>query len=468
MRGPGLRLRIFLLFAGLALGGFAAAGLGVWLGWRQLGASPEAASAFVSAAAVAGFGIFGLAAAVWLIFDERVAKPVERLAADLRARAHGGVARDLDGAAAPFLGDLGPAASALARQLSAATLEAAEAVARQTARLSLERDQLTAILTDVPVAVMMVNPAHQIVLYDGQSADLLATEAPPRLNASLFDYVHEGPILAALEELRGSGARRAPVVAETHSGRIYSGHLRALGDNAGYMLMLEPLSPEAERPITYDFDLLHAEATQDQRVARLRALVYVVFDTETTGLDPAADEVVQIGAVRIVNGRIVESERFDMLVDPGIPIPPGSTRIHGITDDMVAGAPKIGEAVRAFHRFCRGAVLVAHNAPFDVGFLRRYGKTEGLAFDHLVLDTVLLSAVLFGGSESHTLDALAERLGVDIDDGVRHTAIGDAVATAKVFVAALAMLEGRGLDTFGAVLQEARRHERIVQDLNHG
>jgi DNA polymerase-3 subunit epsilon len=414
---------------------------------------------------VAGFGILGLTAGIWLLFDENVAKPVERLAADLRARAHGGVTRDLDLGTARYLGDLAPAAAAVSKRLSAATLEAAETVAQRTAELAFETRQLTAILTDIPLAVMMVNPSHQIVLYDGQSAELLEAEAPARLNAPLFDYLKEDAILAALEDLARTGKRRTAVVVESRSGRIYAGHLRTLGDGAGYMLMLEPLSPEAERPLTYDFALIHSETTKDQRSAALRSLSYVIFDTETTGLDPERDEIVQIGAVRVVNGRIVDGERFDTLVNPGRPIPPGSTKVHGISDDMVASAPSVAEAVAGFHAFAKGAILVAHNAPFDLAFLRR-GTGGRFAFDHPVLDTVLLSAVLFGGSATHTLDALADRLQVDIAGNLRHTAIGDAVATAQVFMACLAMLEGRGFGTFGTVLAEARKHERIVQDVN--
>jgi DNA polymerase III epsilon subunit-like protein len=140
------------------------------------------------------------------------------------------------------------------------------------------------------------------------------------------------------------------------------------------MLMLEPLSPDAERPLTYDFALIRSEVTTDQRSAALRALTYVIFDTETTGLDPERDEIVQIGAVRVVNGRIVEGERYDTLVNPGRPIPPGSTRVHGISDDMVATAPTVADAVAGFHAFAKGAVLVAHNAPFDLAFLRRAGR----------------------------------------------------------------------------------------------
>jgi DNA polymerase-3 subunit epsilon len=458
-----LRTRVFLFFAVLGLGAIALTVAGLLLGYRQAAGAPG--SPFVAAGAVAGFGILGLTAGIWLLFDENVAKPVERLAADLRARAHGGVTRDLDLSTAKYLGDLAPAAAAVSKRLSSATLDAADAVAQRTAELAFETQQLTAILTDIPLAVMMVNPSHQIVLYDGQSAELLEAEAPARLNAALFDYLKEDAILDALDELGRTGQRRTAIVAESRSGRFYSGHVRALGDGAGYMLMLEPLTPDAERPLTYDFGLIHAEASKDQRSAPLRSLTYVVFDTETTGLDPDRDEIVQIGAVRVVNGRIVEGERYDTLVNPGRPIPPGSTKVHGISDDMVVAAPGVAEAVAGFHAFAKGAILVAHNAPFDLAFLRR-GVPGGLAFDHPVLDTVLLSAVLFGGSATHTLDALADRLAVDIAGNLRHTAIGDAVATAQVFTACLAMLEGRGFGTFGTVLSEVRKHERIVQDLN--
>jgi DNA polymerase III subunit epsilon len=464
MESLSLRTRVFLFFAVLGLGAIAVTASGLLLGYRQ--SDGTAGSPFVTAGIVAGFGILGLTAGIWLLFDENVAKPVERLAADLRARAHGGVMRDLDLSTARYLGDLAPAAAAVSKRLSSATLDAADTVAQRTAELAFETQQLTAILTDIPLAVMMVNPAHQIVLYDGQSAELLEAEAPARLNASLFDYLKEDAIRAAIEELPRSGQRRIALVAESRSGRFYSGHLRMLGEGAGYMLMLEPLTPDAERPLTYDFGLIRSEPTRDQRSAALRSLTYVIFDTETTGLDPERDEIVQIGAVRVVNGRIIAGERYDTLVNPGRPVPPGSTKVHGISDDMVASAPSVTDGVAGFHAFARDAILVAHNAPFDLAFLRR--ASRDVSFDHPVLDTVLLSAVLFGGSAVHTLDALADRLDVDIAGNVRHTAIGDALATAQVFIGCLAMLEGRGFQTFGSVLSEVRKHERIVQDLNHG
>jgi DNA polymerase III subunit epsilon len=193
----------------------------------------------------------------------------------------------------------------------------------------------------------------------------------------------------------------------------------------------------------------------------------VVFDSETTGLNPRqGDELVQLAAVRIVNGRQVEGEVFDTLINPGRPIPAVATEVHGITDAMVADAPGVADVVRQFHKFAEGAVLIAHNAPFDMEFLRRLEGKIGLTFDMPVLDTVLLSAVIYGQHEVHSLDALTHRLGITIPEEARHTAIGDTVATADAFLKLVPMLAGRGLATFGTVLTEVRKHGRLLNDLN--
>jgi len=225
----------------------------------------------------------------------------------------------------------------------------------------------------------------------------------------------------------------------------------------------EPVS----RAVIYDFDLLSKERNADIADTPLADLNYVVFDTETTGLLPdQGDEIVQIAAVRIVNGRRVKGEVFDTLVNPGCPVPPASTKVHGITTAMVQGAPTPAEAVCAFHKFAEGAVLIAHNAPFDMAFLRRVEPTIGVHFDNPTLDTVLLSAVIFGQHEVHSLDALTHRLGITIPEEERHTAIGDTVATAQAFLKLLPMLQGRGLGSFGTLLSEVRRHGRLLKDLN--
>lgn len=221
------------------------------------------------------------------------------------------------------------------------------------------------------------------------------------------------------------------------------------------------------RTVVYDFDLLSRARTDKVAETPLESLTYVVFDTETTGLLPQqGDEIVQLAAVRIVNGRRVEGEVFDTLVNPRRSIPLSSTEVHGITEAMVADAPDVDDVLRRFHKFAEGAVLIAHNAPFDMQFLRRREAELGLGFDHPVLDTVLLSAVVYGQHETHSLDALTHRLGITIPEADRHTAIGDTVATADAFLKLMPMLQGRGLTTFGDVLTEVRKHGRLLKDLN--
>ncbi len=227
------------------------------------------------------------------------------------------------------------------------------------------------------------------------------------------------------------------------------------------------LAPCEARPEFYDFNLPDVPRG-DLADTRLSDLSFVVFDTETTGLSPrGGDEIVQIAGLRIVNGRILHGETFDTLVNPGRPIPAASTRVHHVTDEMVKDAPDIGEAGRRFHEFCKGAVLVAHNAPFDLAFLRLKEAEIGRRFDNPVLCTVLMSAGLFDHSGQHTLDALCDRFGVHIPPEARHTAMGDAVATAEVFVRMLGLLEGKGVTTLGAAIAEEGRMTKIRKAQNY-
>lgn len=463
-----LRARIVLFFALLGIGALAILAGSLGLGYRRAG-DPSALPGFVSAGVVAGFGIAALVAGIWLLFDENVAKPIERIAADLRSRAHADVAGAIDPDTARYLGDLAPAAAAVSRKIGDQNLRAAEQIATETARLVAEREHLTSLLSQIPVAVLMVSPDHRLVLYDGQAAQALEPVGPLALGRPVSDYLEPGQIERAFGDMEAEGRRNTDVSLSTRDGTmVFEAHIRRLGDGAGYMLTF-PTAPDsgAQRPIVFDFDLFARPAPAAVRDTPLGELTYVVFDTETTGLLPDRDEVVQIGAVRIVNGRLVGGERFDMLVNPGRPIPATSTRVHGISDDMVAGAPTMAEAGARFRKFAQGAVLVAHNAPFDMAFLQRDAEAAGTRMDHPVMDTVLLSAVLFGGSAEHTLDAIADRLGVEIPEVLRHSALGDAEATAAVLLKMLPMLEARGLRTFGEVLTAMRGHTRILPDLNH-
>ncbi len=457
-----LRLRIFLFFCLIGLGGFAIVLVAIWLGYRQLD-SPNALSAFITVATVSGFGILALATFVWRLFDENVSKPIEALAAAFRVRADADIDPAMDANIAKYLGDLAPAASAINQRLGEASQVTAETVAQKTARLERQRAQLLQILSDIPIAVIVATQDHQIVLYDGQAADLMEREAPMRLNCSVFDYLNADAIHDALSKMGADGATRREIAVKGRSGDTYSGHIRLFGESSGYTLMLQPLDPDAERPLVYDFDLLDRSQPTDLNTAALHDLTFVVFDSETTGLNPEQDEVVQLGAVRIVNGKIIDTEVFDTLVNPGRPIPAASTKVHQIDDSMVADAPTFGTVCQRFHTFSQNSVIIAHNAPFDMAFLHRGTAQMDHRFDNPILDTVHLSAIIFGGSAEHTLDAISKRLSIDIPVEQRHTALGDALATARVFVAMLPILKARGLSTLGEVQSEMQKHSRILK-----
>lgn len=463
-----LRQRIFLFFAALACGSVAITLGAAWFGAaRAQSGGPGAGLA--TTAILSSFGILGLTAGIWLLFDENVAKPIEALAADLRARAHGGVRAPIAPAAARHLGDLAPAADAIATALQSETLDAAARVATETARLEAERNRLTALLTDIPVATVLVGATDQIVLYDGQAAEVLAQIAPPRLGAHITDYFTTDSWAALRKSADRTGKDAHGALPGRTGGQRFASRLRPMPDG-GAMLIIDDqtltIAPEAARPLVYDFTLFDRTIPQPQMDTALADLCFSVFDSETTGLLPHKDDVVQLGAVRVIGGRIVPGEAIDTLVNPGRPIPPASTAVHGVSDAMVTDAPDIVAVGQRFHAFCTGAVIVAHNAPFDMAFLRRDAGRMGVAWDHPILDTVLLSAVVFGASQTHTLDALCNRLGIAIDERLRHTALGDAMATAEALIALVPMLEARGMKTLGDVIGETRRHGRLLADQN--
>lgn len=210
------------------------------------------------------------------------------------------------------------------------------------------------------------------------------------------------------------------------------------------------------RPEFYDFDLFNQpdqEPDLDNR--KLTELTCTVFDTETTGLDPkGGDEIISIGAVRIVNGRLLHFEYFDRLIDPKRQIPWRSTQVHGIDPKMLNGQPTIIKVLPLFHQFAEDTILIAHNAAFDMRMLQLKEASTGVRFSNPVLDTMLLSAVVHPGHKTHNLEQIAERVGVTIVG--RHTALGDAIATGEIFLKLVPLLNSQGITT----LKQARDASR--------
>jgi DNA polymerase-3 subunit epsilon len=246
-------------------------------------------------------------------------------------------------------------------------------------------------------------------------------------------------------EIWSATSRKSPHLAYL---RLY---LRAIDTPQPIQPRSIAILPES-RPAFYDFDLFSQAGQRPEVDNRLLSeLAYTVFDTETTGLDPqGGDEIISIGAIRIVNGNLLHDEVFDQLIDPCRSIPEESIKIHGIQPQMLEGKPTIKQVLPLFMRFAEDTVLVAHNAAFDMRMLQLKERQTGVTFINPVLDTMLLSAAVHPAHNNHNMAVIAKRLGIKIIG--RHTALGDARATGEIFLKLLPLLEKQGIRT----LKEAR------------
>ena len=296
---------------------------------------------------------------------------------------------------------------------------------------------------------------------EGKLAYLDLIWAGPAMSSETF-YTWEMESMQAAGETTPLSLRE---VIDRHGGEIWYQREKA-AHRAFFRFVLPVASPEvvqeeersraSGRPEYYDFDLFNFADKSIDLDRKLSELTYTVFDTETTGLEPSkGDEIIQIGAARIVNNRLLRQEVFDQLVDPECPLKPESIPIHGITEDMVRGQPNIDLVLPAFHEFCEDTVLIAHNAAFDMRFLQLKEDRTGIRFTQPVLDTLLLSAVVHPNQESHKLDVILERLGVHIES--RHNALGDALATAEVFLKMVPLLEEMGIVTVRQALEASEK-----------
>lgn len=269
------------------------------------------------------------------------------------------------------------------------------------------------------------------------------------------------------EPLTGGAGPNVREVVARHGGEVWSGVTSGDAD-AAHLVLLLPLTEAAttpaarprieitSRPEFYDFGLFDRQEESPAWLdRRLGELVYTVFDTETTGLDPThGDEIISLGAVRVVNGRLLRQESFERLVNPQRSVSPVSTAVHGLTREMLAGQPTLRTVLPEFARYAADTVLVGHNVGFDMQFLRLKEASTGVRFTQPVLDTLLLDAALHAEHQEHSLEAIAARLGVDVVG--RHTALGDALVTGEVFLRLLVLFQQGGAQTLGDVVEASR------------
>ncbi len=189
---------------------------------------------------------------------------------------------------------------------------------------------------------------------------------------------------------------------------------------------------------------------------------FVVFDIETTGFSPVNNRIIEIGAVKVSGGQVVD--RYSTFVNPDVPIPFEIEKLTGIRDDMVLDAPMIEEILPGFLDFCEGCILVAHNAGFDMSFIMENCRRQGFAQEFTYADTMSIARALLPNQAKHTLDAVAKTLGISLEN--HHRAVDDAECTAHIFVKFIEMLEADGIDTLTKLNELGAKSVESVRKLH--
>lgn len=188
---------------------------------------------------------------------------------------------------------------------------------------------------------------------------------------------------------------------------------------------------------------------------------YVVFDIETTGFSPEKNKIIEIGAVKVVEGKIVD--RYSTFVNPQVPIPFRIEELTSIRDDMVVSAPTIDVILPDFMEFCKDCIMVAHNADFDMSFIKRNCELLSIPCNPTIVDTVALARVLLPQLNRFKLDTVAKAVGVSLDH--HHRAVDDAACTAEIFVKFIQMLKDRGVDDLDEVNQMAKSSVEMIRKM---
>jgi DNA polymerase-3 subunit epsilon len=429
--------RPVLIAAGLlTAGGLAGAG---WAGLTA-GAAPLPLGLALFA------GACGLGLAAW----------VTQAAARTGGRLRGDLAQALRAATDPDLplpgfeaGDL-PGTDARLVALARALAETARAAGgRGDARLA-------ALISALPVPLMGVGPTGLVTLVNPAMAALIGAVTPGTSVYAALARESLAPLLAA----PGGDMRRTAV--HHVDGRLLdltAVQLPVRAATAGWLIFADPpvagmsVLPAADLPMALALHDLAPDLPPADDATSLDRLPLLSLDLETTGLEVTTDRMVSAGAVCMVGGRLFLADVLDMLVDPGIPIPAAATRIHGIDRAMLQGAPPPSVAVDRLTALAAGRVVVGHNIGFDLAVLRAEAARTGhpvpgwLAPGGLVLDTLRLAARLDPDRPELDLEAIASRYGIAVSG--RHTALGDALLTGRVFAAMIPRLAEMGVHDLG-------------------
>ncbi|MDP6350859.1 MAG: exonuclease domain-containing protein [Alphaproteobacteria bacterium] len=436
LRRPALAL-VALAAGGLGAASAGAVGLALWPGG-------------VAAGSLVGLGAIVGGIALWLLFAKlvRLHDGLDSVRGDIATLIAHGVADNGLGPA--------PGGDADAARLAALVADLSAALAgRRQARLA-------AILATLGDAVVVATDSGQVSLVNGAAKALLGAERVA-VGTSLYAALDRNQAAAAAARARAdSGA--VEIRLERVDGTGLDARVADLGGHGGTVYSFTAAAARAPSAIDHDLALhdpmpAPAPVVEDTPLA---ALPVVVVDIETTGLDVDRDRLVSLGAVQVQGSVIMRAGVLDLLVNPGLAIPARSTRIHGITDAMVADSPPFRDIADRFADFARGRIVVGHQIGFDLAVMGAESNRCGRPWTPLsALDLVQLGAALEPRAEDLSLEGMAARRGVAIAG--RHTALGDALVTAELWLRLWPRLAERGIDTFGAARRFAGRARAVIR-----
>jgi len=332
-----------------------------------------------------------------------------------------------------------------------------QALSRYQDQVTRERQapdrRLVAVLGSLASGVVVATENGQVSLLNNAAQQLLGAERA-KVGTSLFAAISRESYVKALAKAHKAG-RPLETIFERLDGVDLQGRISELPDNEGAIIIFAPMELEQHRP-GVDFDLeLHdvPPAVQPLNLdIPLSELPALILDTETTGLNAKEDRIISLGAVCAHGPRIYRNRMIDDLVDPRVPIPPSSTAIHGITEDMVKGAQVWPEAFADLQRLARNRIIIGHGIPFDLTIMREECRRHELAWeDPVFIDTLRLASLLNPNLKDFGLETLAQMYQIDLQG--RHTALGDALVTAELFFRMLPRLEMQGFKTLEDLLR---------------
>lgn len=326
--------------------------------------------------------------------------------------------------------------------------------------------RLASVIASLKDGVLVVTEAGQVSLVNAGAKALLGGERVT-VGTSAFAALDRDTMVAAMEAARHSDSKAIDVSISTVDGKWLTARVVDFGEHRGAVVTfpadnIEPVQgggPHLE--IALDLHDVPPEAPAPVADTLLEDLPATILDTETTGLDVGSDSIVSVGAVRVHGLTVFRSTVIDRLVHPRRLIPQRSTAIHGITNAMVTDQPPIAEILPHLLSMLKGTVVIGHNIGFDLTILKRAAKESQLDWpDPVWLDTILLASALDPDETDLNLDAVAERLGVNVSG--RHTALGDALVTAEIYVRLIPQLTRRGVRTLGEAVAFSQTASRIV------